>query len=361
MRTSRQEITQVLSRYNLGELERYKTIKDGLMNLNAEVRTTKGRFVLRKHAIKQFENPNTKAESIRYEHDILKYLYQNNFSVPVPVKNELGGTFTMKGDHFFTLFSFIDGRGFYEDLFKGTKDEINQRVHTRIIESVKHLVKYHEVISKKKIKDKPKNMDVSCLSFDMLQTIWQDCECGESFLSLIEQNEEQSGFDQFVKKNSRYLKKNYKKLKKHSKSLNYRRKDVITIHADFHEGNIIYDQDQVKAVIDFDNSHTDLRQYDLIKSMYYFATINKDQEFNFDQAKFFLKLYFKNARKYGRGFKLESKDIPFFLRLDLMDTYMFCLNKIYKEQSDPTMMSMAIEAIEQLKWVDKNEKALRNL
>ena len=107
MRTSRQEITQVLRNYDLGDLKTYRTIKDGMMNLNAKIHTTRGKFVFRKHALKQFENHRNKPRSIMFEHEILNNLYKNDFSVPIPLKNKRGETFTTALKNYFTIFPFI--------------------------------------------------------------------------------------------------------------------------------------------------------------------------------------------------------------------------------------------------------------
>jgi len=291
------------------------------------------------------------------------HLHNKNYSVPRPITNNYGTTFTNHSDNFFTLFPFIQGSGFYDDLFRGKIETVNARTHKRILDAIRHLVEYHILVKDTKIKDKKSRCDVSCLDFGQLQTIWKDVGLSRSFLERIKEKDrsERSEFDKFVLKQMGYVKKIYKKIKKHSKDVKYKKKDIIPIHADFHEGNLLYEKDKIKAVIDFDNSHKDYRQYELVKSMYYFSTINRFQDFSFEQASFFLRLYKKYSKKLGNSIKLNHKDIPFFLRLDLLDTYMFSLSKVYDDQNVDEMKSMAMEVVNQLKWVDEKERELINL
>ena len=102
----KREIESLLMKWDIGELVSRRQTRKGVVNINWILRTTRGKYVLRKVA--QF----TSTADLRFGFGYLSYLKKHGFaySIPLPIRTKGGESFlTFKGFRFW-VYEFIDGK-----------------------------------------------------------------------------------------------------------------------------------------------------------------------------------------------------------------------------------------------------------
>ena len=81
---NRNKIKEILSNYDLGKLDQFKGIEEGIENTNYFIKTKKGKFILT-----IFEN-RVDAKEIPFFINLMNFLNKNNFISPKPLQNKKG-------------------------------------------------------------------------------------------------------------------------------------------------------------------------------------------------------------------------------------------------------------------------------
>ena len=81
-RLTKEELEQLLSQYDIGDLVNIEGINEGITNSNFYLTTTKSKFILT-----IFEEPNL---NIEYAIDLMDMLSANQISCPIPIKTRKG-------------------------------------------------------------------------------------------------------------------------------------------------------------------------------------------------------------------------------------------------------------------------------
>jgi len=79
---SKREIKTLLENWNIGELISHRRLEKGVVNVNWIVKTTQGKYVLRK--VTHF----TTIEDFKFEVNYLTYLKKTQFSLQNPCSNK---------------------------------------------------------------------------------------------------------------------------------------------------------------------------------------------------------------------------------------------------------------------------------
>jgi homoserine kinase type II len=97
------DITNILSEYNLGDFVSLEPIKNGTVQTNILLKTSKGKFVFRYYECRL-------KNSVLFEVNLIKYLKDKNYPCPAPFRNIHGNFVGMKNNKPFVIFEFIEGK-----------------------------------------------------------------------------------------------------------------------------------------------------------------------------------------------------------------------------------------------------------
>ena len=98
------KIEQILSNYNLGELESFKGIKEGIENTNYFLLVNKKKFIL------TIYEKRVKSEDLPFFSNLMSSLNKSNFKCPAPVANSNNSTITNFDGKELMLVSFLEGK-----------------------------------------------------------------------------------------------------------------------------------------------------------------------------------------------------------------------------------------------------------
>lgn len=100
---SKEDFSEILSNYNLGEYKKFKAFKLGAVQTNLLLKTTKGKFVFR-----YYESRPEKYALCEME--ILQFLAKHSYPCPAPIKNIRGKFLGKYRNKPFAFFEFMSGK-----------------------------------------------------------------------------------------------------------------------------------------------------------------------------------------------------------------------------------------------------------
>ena len=100
---NRQEIAKIIKKFSIGKLISLKPAVSGKMNINLEVNTSKGKYLLKKYFLAIF-----KEKALLAQHKLVADLAQKGAMVVPPIKAKSGRTVVMDGEIRYVIFPFID-------------------------------------------------------------------------------------------------------------------------------------------------------------------------------------------------------------------------------------------------------------
>jgi len=264
---SKDDFSKFLSEYDMGEFKKSTPFKTGAVQTNLLLETTKGKYVLRYYE----SRPEKYA---LFEANILQYLNAHSYPCPAPIRNIHGKFLGKYKNKPFALFEFMEG-----------KHENNSENYKKIAKAIGQL---HKITSGYKPKDY-KTRD----SYDP-----------KSCLKNANLNSKKIKSKSEAKIRLEWLNKELKKLK----LTNNLPKGIC--HCDTHPSNFLYKNQQLSAVLDFDDASYIPRIYDIANMIYFWAWPHK-KKILFDKAKELLKEY----SKYRKLTEIEKKHLYDFLKM----------------------------------------------
>ena len=221
---NKEEIILILSDYPIGELIEFQGIQDGIENTNYLIKTKKGKFILT-----IFEN-RVDTQDIPFFINLMKFLNQNNFISPEPLKNKEGKILNKFKTKSFILVNFLEGK---------PKVKITPNDCYLIGDLIGNL------------QNKSRNCDLirkNSLSLGDCKKIFQDCK---NSISKKEINILREGLYDLIEDS---LKDCLEKWPTHLP------KGII--HGDLFPDNVFFLNDKVSGVIDFYFSCVDIKIYE---------------------------------------------------------------------------------------------------
>jgi homoserine kinase type II len=97
------DFEHILARYDLGTYTHSEAIQQGTVQTNYFLETTRGKFVLRYYEVRS-------KESVLFESGLLAYLTEHHYPCPSQVKNVQGAYVGNYGDRPYVLFEFLEGQ-----------------------------------------------------------------------------------------------------------------------------------------------------------------------------------------------------------------------------------------------------------
>ena len=203
-----EEIKNFISIYNIGNLDKYDEIVDGIENTNYKIICNGKKYILT-----IFEK-RVDEEDLPFFIDLKLYLSANNFKCPEPIKNKAGGIINTLKDKKAIIISFIEG------------SKINIPTSKQCEEVGKMLGDLHNLTAN--FKQKRENS----LGIDEWKKLFSKCE-----------NHQEKKFDELIfdlKNEIIFLEKVW--------PINL---PSGIIHADLFKDNIFFKEDEITGVIDF--------------------------------------------------------------------------------------------------------------
>jgi len=202
------KIEEILSKYNLGKLDKFKGIEEGIENTNYSLSIGKNKFIL------TIYEKRVKSEDLPFFSDLMSSLNKANFKCPTPVINKQNKTITDFEGKKLMIVSFLEGKA------KKNLSPVNCK-------SVGiEVAKMHEITKNFKFK---RQNDLSVTSWRGLFNSVKD-KCSEIHQDL----------PKLIEENLKDVEKNWPK--------NLPRG---IIHADLFHDNIFFIQDKFSGIIDF--------------------------------------------------------------------------------------------------------------
>jgi homoserine kinase type II len=255
---SRKGFKEILDNYDIGEYKYHKHVPIALANTIYILNTTKGKYVL-----KVFERQNH--YHIRYQIKIRDYLNKNKFPVSETLFNKRHKKIFRYNNKNIIIEKFVEGIHIKHVNYKLAK-------HIGITLAVLHNLLYKLKLS------------------------------GGYFWGKNHQFKKQNHPEKFA---GLKVKEEYSKLLKDMKSIDRKKLKESIIQCDFHTGNLLVKNNQITAVVDWEDAHKDYLCYDLgicISSIFIYSSgIRK-------QLKDFLEGY-QSVRKLNNE---EKKAVYYF-------------------------------------------------
>ena len=275
----KREIRELLSNWTIGELVSCRQARKGVVNINWIIKTTQGKYVLRKVA--HF----TKIENLKFEVDYLTYLKEHDFPyrIPAPTKTRNRKNLLKFKDSYFWLYEYIEGR------------DIKRFGHSELRECAKMMAIYHKIIESSGLGNK-KDSDEVFNRKPVLKEL-------EKFRAQALAKDKQDRKDRIFLKESSIL----IPLMKSLDGQEYSKFPKYPIHRDVNPENTLWKNKKLVGLVDFENVGTinDTMIKDISVMLQYSCRDRKQKhKLDLKLAKFFLKEY----RKYRQ---LSDKEIEF--------------------------------------------------
>lgn len=303
------QVEKILNIYELGHLINIKRIEDGFVNYNFDVKTDKGNFII--HIIGEEFN-RWKRERLKIQFKLFKFLKKKKFlyDIPMPLKNKYGKHLLKIDEHYLWIYRKIGG-----EIYK--KYNLN---HFK--EIAKALATYHNFVENFKYKDK-----------DFFDFEW----LFEKYIE-IKLIKPKNNLDRLMLKNLNFFKHLLKKISK----IDFDKSTFVFTHSDFSNENLVFKNDELKGILDFDNLQFAPREKDIgiaIKRCnYIYKGFNKRK----------LDIFLKEYKKYSLSPAISKKLIVLCLIKDNCSLFWWFYTGIKKDTDRYKALLKTIEETKKL-------------
>ena len=234
------ELQRVLGYYDLGELRSARRVKRGFVNENWVMETTRGRsFLKRRHP--HLRNPDV----IRAQHALIAHLRRAGFPAPAILPTASGASFLVLDGEFYEVQAYIEGTPY---------DHANP-AHFR--EAALTLGRYHTRVQ-----------SFAPEAMRALGELYSPEVLSTTLTHLTEAWEIEQDHD---------LAQTARQLDAHAVDLAKRFADHrallhLVIHGDYYAGNLLFEDDRIVGVVDYDKARWQPRAVELAEALIYFAS-----------------------------------------------------------------------------------------
>lgn len=234
------EIKSVLNFYDLGELKTICRVEQGVVNDNWLIETVRGRYFLKRR------HPELKnAELIRGQHELIQHLRHRGFPAPAFMPTHQGETLLILDGEYYEIQEFIEGKPY------------EQTNETHFIAAATALGLYHTYVQ-------------SFISQDLCHVDRLYCPivltANLSALSKELAFYQGSPFAEVIEALAS------RAMDLSSRLSSYEQLPRLVIHGDYHAGNLIFKNDCIVGVVDYDKARQHPRVVELAEALIYFAS-----------------------------------------------------------------------------------------
>lgn len=297
------EIIRALEKlYAVESISSWKRAQGGLLNSVYIVNSKRGKFVLKKHS---FHSNKTKIKVIV---KLLSHLKSRNFTADYLIPTREGHYFFKFKKSIFTLHRFIEGINY------SSLSELNRN---QIVSSIKLLAEYHWAMRNFSLREE--NLTSTDLPIVFTDNIRWLKDYITFHRKIIEKNK--GTFD--------YLSDILESLSVSFKNEDYQSLGRIQIHGDFRFCNIIYGENNVRGLFDWDLTQVAPRAFEVAEGCSNFsihleniATCNIKKRFK--MFALYFSLYQEESAK--RGWDLSAKEVMFIPQFLALKTILTGVN-----------------------------------
>ncbi|MBC8201655.1 MAG: phosphotransferase [Planctomycetes bacterium] len=240
-----QELVMILSRYDIGAIQRIKDYKKGSRHApKLVICSTKGRYLLKRRAAGR-----DNLDRVHFSHAVQKELGDHRFPVAGLIETIDGKTLVEKDGRIYELFHFIHGHRF---------DKSNPAA----ADSGRVLAHCHDLL--RDFSDEPA---VYKKSYHQIESTQKALSEMVDVLLRFESVEQVKGMEE----TTAYIGEQYEDAKKVTDSVGFSTLPTSVVHGDWHPGNMLYQDGDIVAVIDFDSLQVAQRITDLANGVLQFS------------------------------------------------------------------------------------------
>ena len=272
---SKNDFEEILSGYGIGKYISSKPM-DALENTVYKVKTDKGNYILK---VYEFFYPSGNEDRIMYSINLCVYLQDRDIPVARIMADKKGKHINHFNGKPVVIQEFVDG---YHP------EDFNSEM---TIELAKVISRMHMILLDSNIELK-----------DFGWSLWN------------------ADFSSVQKSNNEQMKSEYKRIKEDFSRLDFSRLMKIPMHADIAGINLIYKGNDVEAIIDWDDAHSDFLISDLgVTVGQSFSKIEKIEKDN-------IKLFFSEYQKKIKLNEEEKKAMYYLIKMRLLSFYFWPLD-----------------------------------
>ncbi len=240
-----QELVMILSRYEIGAIQRIKDYKKGSRSApKLIVESTNNRYLLKRRA-----SGRDDIDRVIFSHTVQKKLGEHRFPVAGLVETVDGKTLVEKDGRIYELFNFINGHRF---------DKSKQAA----AESGRVLAHCHDLL--REFSEEPA---VKKTSFHQIETTKKVLSELTGVLSEHEHASKLEGMDDTIA----FISEIFDRAKFAADSVGFSSLPTSVVHGDWHPGNMLYRDGEIVAVIDFDSLRVAQRITDIANGALQFS------------------------------------------------------------------------------------------
>jgi len=246
---SPQDFVTILARYKLGTYTHSEPVVQGTVQTNYFIHTTQGKFVFRYYE-------NRSRESVLFETNLLTYLKKHAYPCPAPFRNTQGKCVGLYQNKPYVFFEFIEGRH-VDHLNDGQKQQLIQKAA-----ELQNLTrKYHSRYKKYRWN----------YSGDLCRTL---------------------AHTEAKKNNSANTQEKFAWLENELSTLQLPCSLPTGIcHCDFHFSNVLFQENQFTALLDFDDANYTFLLFDLVGLIEAWAWPHPSDTLDLTQARLVVQEY----------------------------------------------------------------------
>ncbi|KKI93486.1 serine kinase [Bacillus sp. SA1-12] len=250
---SEHELAKIMTNYNLGKYIDSEPFKNGNVQTNIRIQTTNGQFVFRYYE-------NRTENSVLFETELLRFLKNHNYPCPKPIENKNGKFVNSYNSKPYAVFDYMEGHHVQEP------NEIQKKQLIQMAAELHTITKDYQPI----YKESRWNYNVEF--------------CKEQAQKASERI------------NNLHSKKKFSWLKNGLNELNLPQSLPKGIcHADFHFSNVLFNNGEFSALLDFDDANYTYLLFDLVGLLESWAWRYDQNEFiNFNEARKIVLEYVKH-------------------------------------------------------------------
>jgi Ser/Thr protein kinase RdoA (MazF antagonist) len=271
---NRRELETILENWDVGDLVSFRQATMGLVNVNWVVKTTKGRYILKR------VSQSAEAGALEFEMNYLTFLKEHKFPYEIPVPLRTGSReFVARIEGFrFWMYEYVEGRS------------IKRFSYPELRECAKMMATYHTIIESSGL-DNGKGCD------DVFRERSVSEEMEQFRAQILRENKRDTKERIFLKESSTLI-----PLMRNLDTRKYSRLPRYPLHRDINPENTLWKKGKLVGLIDFENTGTlnDTLVKD-ISVMLQYSCRDKKQKHKTDLklASFFLREYRKHHTLLG--------------------------------------------------------------
>ena len=346
-----EQIKDVLSQYDLGELIAYEKNERGFVNKSFAIDVIQS-GIIQRYFLRQYKR-GIKPEELIFEHSMISHLVAKKYPPVAQVyRTRDGKTYVEKpggeaGDEpvYFAIFDYLSG----DDRYTWVDPKCNE---VEIIRSAEILAQFHSAVSDYIPTGRRAEPEILAL----LPTIPQIA--GKCHLL-----SKHTLFDTYLVDNLPLIEE---EVAQTISSLGHISQEIprVIIHCDYHPGNLKFDGEEVVGLFDFDWSKVDYRCFDFGLAAFYIFTDweeSSDGRLRLEPFGVFLEAYQDECAKHHCIPPLTGEELrllPAMIRAGNLYILNWTILDYYGKEVDPEEYHQYLKhGIETIKWLKIGENA----